>query len=248
MPEAAAWALGGGVLGLIAGSFIATLFIRWPQDRSLGGRSKCDHCQRSLTFIDLVPLLSFAAFRGKCRGCSARINWRHPAIELAALVVGISALVVSPNLAGAAGALFGWQLLTLAALDAEHYWLPDRLTGLLAATGLAVGIAGLGAEIEARLIGGAIGFTSLYMIAWAYQRLRGRDGMGGGDPKLLGAIGCWLGWEALPIVLLAASTLGLMTALLLLLRGTQVNSATRLPLGTLMAVAAFLVWLVQAQG
>ena len=241
------WALGGALAGLIAGSFIATLVIRWPAGRGLGGRSACDGCGRGLGLRDLVPVLSWAIARGKCRTCGARIDWRHPAIEGVAALVGLVAMVVAPGLAGAAGALFGWQLLTLAALDAEHFWLPDRLTGLLAASGLAVGVAGIGVDIQSRLIGGVAGFAVLFAIAWAYRRVRGREGMGGGDPKLLGAIGCWMGWQALPIVLIGASGIGLLAALAMLVRGREVAATTRLPLGTLMAVAAFPLWVFLAQ-
>jgi leader peptidase (prepilin peptidase) / N-methyltransferase len=247
MSDAAWWALGGVTAGLIAGSFISTLVIRWPQGRGIGGRSACDGCGRRLTVRDLMPILSWAVAGGKCRRCGARINWRHPAIEFLAGLIGFVALIASPGVAGVAGAFFGWQLLTLAALDVEHYWLPDRLTGLLAATGLAVGVAGVGIDILSRLIGGAAGFATLFAIAWSYRKLRGRDGMGGGDPKLLGAIGCWLGWQSLPYLLVAASLLGLLAALMMLARGKDVAATTRLPFGSLMAVAAFPLWLLSTQ-
>ena len=236
---AAWWALGGAIAGLIAGSFIATLVIRWPQGRGLGGRSACDGCGRHLSLRDLVPVMSWALARGQCRTCGARIDWRHPAIEVVAALVGVAAMVAQPGIEGVAGALFGWQLLALAAFDAEHFWLPDRLTGLLAVSGLTVGAADIGVDLPSRLIGGGVGFAALFAIAWTYRRLRGRAGMGGGDPKLLGAIGCWLGWSPLPYVVLGASVIGLALALVMAMRGQDVAATTRLPLGALMAVAAF---------
>jgi leader peptidase (prepilin peptidase) / N-methyltransferase len=241
------WALGGAVAGLIAGSFIATLVIRWPQDRALDGRSACDACGRVLAVRDLVPVVSWALSKGKCRTCGARIDWRHPVIEVAAMLIGAIAMTAQPGLEGAAGALFGWQLLALAALDVEHFWLPDWLTGALAASGLAFGAAGLGVDIQSRMIGGVVGFAALFAIAWAYRRVRGRDGMGGGDPKLLGAIGCWMGWQALPYVLLGASMLGLLGAFAMMAGGKDVAATTRLPFGGLMAVAAFPLWVFLAQ-
>ncbi len=241
------WALGGTIAGLIAGSFISTLVIRWPAGRGLSGRSACDGCGRTLTVRDLVPLFSAMASRGKCRTCGAPINWRHSVTEICAAVIGLVALIALPGLEGAAAAVFGWQLLTLAALDAEHFWLPDWLTGILAMTGLAFGVAGIGVDLSSRAIGGAAGFASLFMIAWTYRKVRGRDGMGGGDPKLLGAIGCWMGWQSLPYVLIGASVIGLCIALALTVRGRAVAATTRLPLGSLMAVAAFPLWLLNAQ-
>lgn len=240
--DSAWWALGGALLGLIAGSFIATLVIRWPKRERLGGRSRCDICGQTLGPRDLVPLLSGFASGGKCRFCGARIDGRHLATELTAALIGAIACTVSPGAVGFAGALFGWQLLALAALDAEHFWLPDALTLTLAVSGLAAG-ALTPDTLQDRLIGGAAGFASLFLISVIYKQLRGRDGLGAGDPKLLGGIGLWLGWQALPFVLIGASVIGLGAALAMRLRGAAVGATTRLPLGALMAVAAFPLWI-----
>ncbi|WP_332310435.1 A24 family peptidase, partial [Altererythrobacter lutimaris] len=144
--------------------------------------------------------------------------------------------------------MFGWLLLALAALDVAALWLPNGLTGLLAAAGLAAGLAGLGLPLEARLIGGAAGFGVLWLVAWSYRRLRGRQGLGGGDPKLFGGIGLWLGWQALPLVLLAACLIGLAGVLGLMLGGRRVTATDRLPFGVMLAAAAFAVWLGLAIG
>lgn len=234
-------------LGLVAGSFLATLAIRWPEARGVAtGRSACDACGQPLRWFELVPLLSFVAQRGRCRRCGGRIDPRHPLIEIAAALVGAAAAIAAPGLAGLAGALFGWLLLTLATLDVEHHWLPDRLTIPLAAAGLAVGAAGLSPPLVDRLIGAVAGFGALWLIATAYRLLRGRIGLGGGDPKLFGAIGAWLGWQMLPFVLLLAALAGLTAIVAMRLRGATVTATTRLPFGALLAVAAFPVWLVTA--
>jgi leader peptidase (prepilin peptidase) / N-methyltransferase len=237
------WVLGGAIAGLIAGSFIATLLIRWPQGRDLRGRSSCDACGRALDIIDLVPVAGFALQGGLCRTCKAVIDPRHVTIELTCGLIGAIAMLVAPNPLGMAGAIFGWQLLALAALDVEHYWLPNMLTALLAATGLAATLLVEPDQTVARLSGGACGFGALFVIAWAYQRVRGKAGMGAGDPKLLGGIGLWLGWQALPLVLVGASGFGLIGAVLMRLRGQPIAADTRLPLGALMAVAAFPLWI-----
>jgi leader peptidase (prepilin peptidase)/N-methyltransferase len=233
------WPLAGGLAGLIAGSFCATVVIRWPAGRALGGRSACDGCDRRLTPAELVPLLAWAAARGRCRTCGARIDRRHPLIELACAAAGALAFVAEPGPAGVAGALFGWALVTLAWLDADHYWLPDRITGPRAVAGLLLGRGGA----ADRLIGLAAGGGSLWLLALAYRRLRGREGLGFGDVKLMAGLGAWLGWMWLPHLLLAAATAGLLLALIIRLSAPARGGAIELPFGTCLALAGFALWL-----
>lgn len=210
-----AWALGGGVLGAIIGSFLATIVVRWPQGESvMHGRSRCDGCGRTLNGLELVPILSAVLQRGRCRSCGAAIDHDHFAVEVGAAAIGAAAFGFAPGLAGAGWAVFGWLLLALAALDLRHLWLPDRITAPLAGLGLAFGGITTGAWPLDRMIGAVAGFASLWLIAAGYRRWRGLEGMGLGDAKLLGAIGAWLGWQALPFVLLAASVIGLIAAAL----------------------------------
>ena len=230
--------------GLIAGSFLSTLIIRWPDDRSMGGRSACDSCGRSLAWLELIPLLSYVHQRGQCAACATPIDRTHPAIELSCALAAGAAMAVAPGWIGATGALFGWMLITLAVLDLRHFWLPDRLTLVLAATGLLAGLADGSITYADRMIGGVAGFAALWAIAWTYRKMRGREGLGGGDPKLFGAIGLWLGWQMLPLVLLGASGIGLVAVLTLMLQGRAVAATMRLPFGTLLAAAAFLAWLL----
>ncbi|WP_324809095.1 A24 family peptidase [Sphingomonas sp. LY29] len=224
----------GAVAGAIVGSFLATLCLRWPKELSVvGGRSRCDGCGRVLGALDLIPVLSFAIQRGRCRTCSAPIDPVHLRVEIAAAVLGGGALALAPNLAGAAVALLWWQLLALAVLDWRHHWLPDRLTALLAVSGIALGGVALNIPLIDRGIGAVVGFLSLAAIALAYRRVRNRQGMGGGDPKLFGAIGAWVGWMNLPFVLLAAALLGLGIAIV-----RRHRAHDQLPLGTFLAIAA----------
>jgi len=200
-----AWPVALGVLGAIAGSFIAALVIRWPQGPSvLGGRSACDACGRSLGPIDLVPLASALWLRGRCRTCRVPIDPLHWRVELTAAMIGAIAGLAVPGPLAIAGALFGWLLLTLGVLDATAFWLPDRLTLLLALAGIGVAFFGVPPAWGDRFIGAAAGFASLWLIAAGYRLVRHREGLGGGDPKLFGAIGLWLGWRMLPIVLVLA--------------------------------------------
>ncbi|NQV94819.1 MAG: prepilin peptidase [Sphingomonadales bacterium] len=239
----------GIILGLIIGSFLATLILRWPEGRSvIAGRSSCDACGRQLRAWELIPVVSFVIQAGKCRQCGTMIATDHMAIEIAAALIGGLALFAAPGFDGLAGAIFGWLLLTLAALDVKHHWLPDGLTMILAGSGLMAGLLFDFPTLQDRLIGGIAGFAALAMIAALYKSIRKRDGLGGGDPKMLGAIGCWLGWQALPLVLLGASLIGILVALSWRLRGKSVTVDSMLPLGSLMAIAAFPLWLYQTAG
>ncbi|WP_375270752.1 prepilin peptidase [Sphingomonas sp.] len=233
-----------GVAGAIAGSFLSTIVVRWPADRSvLRGRSACDGCGRTLGSWELVPIISALAARGRCRTCGARIDPRHLAFELGCAAIGAVSALAAPGPAGVAGALFGWLLLTLAALDAAELWLPDPLVAVLALAGVASAICAP-PPLADRLIGGAAGFATLWAVARGYRRLRGREGLGGGDPKLFGAIGLWLGWRMLPAVLLLAGLVGLGLVLFQSLRGRAVTADDALPFGTFLAVAAYPAWLV----
>jgi leader peptidase (prepilin peptidase)/N-methyltransferase len=238
-------ALGGAALGLVFGSFLATALVRWPERRGvLAGRSRCDACAAPLAAWDLVPILSFLARRGRCRRCGAAIDRRHLAVELAAARIGAVAALAHPLPLALVSAGFGWWLLLAAALDLEHQWLPDRLTLPLIPLGLVAAWAGFGPPLAERAAGAAIGWAVLVLIAWLYRQLRGRDGMGGGDPKLFGALGAWVGALNLPAILVGAGLTGLAAVLAMRLRGQEVGAASRLPLGTLMALAAWPVWLI----
>ena len=234
-------------LGVIAGSFLATILIRWPRgEGAVAGRSTCDSCGTVLRARDLVPVVSYLAARGRCRRCGARIDARHLAVELAAAMVGFVALLAHPLPLGGVTALLGWWLLLIALLDLQHHWLPDKLTLPLIPLGLVAAWAGFGPPLAERAAGAAIGWSALVLIAILYRQTRRREGMGGGDPKLLAAIGAWVGALQLPFILLGAGVLGLAAVLLMRLRGEEVNATSRLPLGTLMALTAWPAWLLAA--
>ncbi len=234
------WPILGALAGLVAGSFLATLVLRWPRAERLSGRSHCDGCGSRLRPRDLVPLLSFALAQGRCRACGAAIDWRHPAIEACAALIGALALLVVPGPAGFAGALLGWTLLALLVLDAEHFWLPDALTLPLLGAGLLLGAG----EPADRLMGAAVGGGALLGLALAYRGLRGREGLGLGDVKLMAALGAWLSLGLLGPLLLLAALLGLGLALLAAVRGKLPGAGGRVAFGACLAAAGFPLWLV----
>jgi len=225
--------------GLILGSFIATLVLRWPAGRSVLGRSQCDGCGRPLGAPDLVPLLSTLASRGRCRTCDAAIDPFHWRVELGSALIGAAALAIMPGTAGWLWALFGWLLLPLALLDARHFWLPDRLNLLLGIIGLLIAGPMLETSLVDRWVGAVVCGLALAAIAEFYRRMRSKDGMGGGDPKLVAAIGAWIGWQALPLMLLLASLGGILWALIAQRKGDQPLVERRVPFGVFACTAAF---------
>ena len=235
----------GALLGLVIGSFAATVVVRLPERRSaLTGRSACDGCGRALRAWELLPLVSFVLAHGRCRTCGVRIDPIHPQIEIAASLIGALSAALLPPVPALATALFGWTLLTLAALDLRHFWLPDRIVLPLGIAGLAVNAAGIGPGILPAAIGATAGFGLLWAVGAIYQAVRKHRGLGGGDPKLLGAIGAWVGWAPLPFVLLGAALLGIVLILLDRVRGTKVEATTRVAFGALLAAAAWPAWIL----
>lgn len=243
-------ALAAGVLGAIVGSFVGAALIRLPKAESLvSGRSHCDGCGRVLGPHDLVPVLSFLALRGRCRTCRGPIDrWQFVAEIGGAMVGAAAALFARDGAMLGLGLVLGWQLLLLGLLDLRHFWLPDRLVLLLAVTGFV--FAGLAAAsdpilIAGPLLGAALGFGILWLTATLYRGWRGREGLGAGDPKLLGAIGLWLGPLGVVETLLGASLIGLAAVAGLALARRAPKADTALPLGTLLALAGFAVYLAQ---
>ncbi|MEI6486469.1 MAG: prepilin peptidase [Sphingomonadales bacterium] len=230
------WPLLGGLLGLIVGSFLALVTLRWPLGEAITGRSRCDHCGTTLRAFELVPVLSFLALRGRCRTCGGRIAPRHLAIELAAGIIGAVLLWRTPAPEGLLVALAGWWLLALLILDVEQQWLPDALTLPFIPFALLVP----GPAWQQRVLAALAAFALLTALRLGYRAWRGRDGMGGGDPKLMAGLGALFGPWPLPFLLTGAAGLGLALALADRLRGRPVDAATRLPLGALLAGVALL--------
>lgn len=226
------------------GSFLAVVVLRQPQGRPiLWGRSECDACHRVLGPAELIPLVSYAVQRGRCRHCGAAIDPLHPIMEAGALVLAVWAAFVTTGWVLAASCLLGWTLLTLAAIDWRTGLLPDVLTLPLVVAGLAVAWLIDPGAIGAHAIGAVGGFVGFWALAEFYRRLRGRDGLGLGDAKLLAASGAWLGWMALPSVILFAAIVGLALAMAQRLRGETIETTSRIAFGPALAAATWIVWL-----
>jgi leader peptidase (prepilin peptidase)/N-methyltransferase len=231
------------------GSFLGVVVERLPIGHSIvHGRSHCPHCRTALSAIDLVPLLSWLYTGGLCRHCAGRLGLFYPAVELAAVMVALSTLIIVPEEAVTTVAfslILGWMLLTLALIDARHYLLPDALTLPLIGMGLLSAWALTPSRLSDHCIGALAGYLGLSAIAEIYRRLRGRAGLGGGDAKLMAAAGAWLSWQSLPSVLLLASIIGL-TAHLAAWRvrsDHKLSLQDKLPFGPALAAAIWAVWL-----
>lgn len=232
------------LLSPVAGSFIGLVSLRLPAGRGVvAGRSACEGCGRTLNPLDLVPIVSFLALRGRCRTCGTAIPRRYLVIELAALALGAWAAFAHTGPLASISAAFAWTLLLIAVVDYEHQWLPDAFTLPLAAAGLLLAILWPGRSFPAAAIGLAAGFLALWLVAFAYRRIRGREGLGDGDPRLFGALGAWVGWMGLPSVLVWACAVGLIALIGLAARGIDVRADRRIPFGTLLAIGGWLVWL-----
>jgi leader peptidase (prepilin peptidase)/N-methyltransferase len=245
-----AWGFAAIALGPFAGSFVATLVERLAADRPWAwARSACASCGRALAARDLVPLVSFALARGRCRHCGSPIPAALPIAECVGLLAGVLAAAAASGPAALAGALFGWWLWAAGWLDWRTMWLPHGLTWPLVPLGLAASALGLSpAPLPDAAIGALAGLAAMAALRLGWRRLRGREGMGAGDPPLVAAAGAWVGWQLLPFVLLAAALLGLLTAALRRPPGARIRATTELPFGTYLAAATFGLWIAAMTG
>jgi len=231
-------------LAPIIGSFLGAVVTRVEAPRSIiFGRSCCDSCGATLAPHELVPVVSWLASRGRCRRCAQPIGLFYPVIELAAVAVAIWAVTVFSGWLLWVSCLLGWALLALAVIDYKHFLLPDFLTLPLIPFGLLVVWGTDPSAVIDHVIGAALGFGFVVVLREAYRRLRGREGMGLGDAKLLAAAGAFVSWQALPSVILIASLTALAPALLRTLQGASISLADRMPFGTFLCLATWIVWL-----
>ncbi|RMD80189.1 MAG: prepilin peptidase [Gammaproteobacteria bacterium] len=205
--------------------------------------SHCPRCDHRLRAWENIPLLSYLLLRGRCRACGRPISLRYPLVEL--LSAALSAAVCWRfGLGWPAGAalLLTWGLLALSLIDLEHQLLPDDLSYPLLWAGLLGSLPGWFADPEAAILGAAGGYLSLWLVYVAHRWVTGREGMGHGDFKLLAVLGAWLGWQALPAVILASSVLGAAAGLALLATG-RLQRGHPLPFGPFLAAAGWAVLL-----
>jgi leader peptidase (prepilin peptidase)/N-methyltransferase len=202
-------------------------------------RSACVHCGHVLRLWENIPVASWLILRGRCSQCRTRISLRYPAIELASAACAVAALVTfGPT--GKALAAFGLcaVLLAASAIDLDHQLLPDALTLPLLWAGLAVNLGNTFCSLPNAVLGAMAGYVALWCVSWLFRLLRGMDGMGHGDVKLLAALGAWLGWAALPQIVAMAALLGAIVGLTATAL-KRMHFTQPLPFGPYLAVGAF---------
>jgi leader peptidase (prepilin peptidase)/N-methyltransferase len=173
-------------------------------------RSGCPVCGHRITALENVPLLSFAFLRGRCSGCKTPIGLKYPLVELlAGIGAAYSAWHFGASLAALGAALFVWFTIALAFIDQDTGFLPDDLTLPLLWVGLLLNVPGTFAALPDAVVGAAAGYLSLWLVYWAYKLATGKEGMGFGDFKMNAAVGAFLGWKLLPLVILMSSVVGL---------------------------------------
>jgi leader peptidase (prepilin peptidase)/N-methyltransferase len=230
------------VLGLIVGSYLNVVIHRLPRGIStVWPRSRCPSCGGAIRAYDNLPVVSYLVLRGRCRSCGAPISWRYPAIEaLSGLLFLASFLRFGFHLATAAAALFCCLMIILAGIDVEHMLLPDRIT----LPGIAVGLLlQLAVPLAGGLLGGVLGAVLgggiLLAISAVWYFLRGEEGMGLGDVKMLAMVGAFLGWKGVIVTLFASTLTGAIVGLAVA-RKSQAGMKTKLPFGAFLAGGALL--------
>ena len=215
--------------------------LTWPP-------SACPGCGKAIAPQHNVPVVSFLFLRGRCPGCGTKISARYPIVEASA---GVLALVVAVAFGASwqtvAALGFTWTLLALTLIDLDHKLLPDSLTLPLLWAGLLLAAfpvhgAPLFTDLFSSVLGAAAGYLSLWLVYHLFKLATGKEGMGHGDFKLLGAIGAWTGWQMLPLVILLSAGVGAVIGIAMIAFGGRSRS-TQIPFGPYLAAAGFIALL-----
>ncbi len=180
-----------------------------PRYNLMVPRSACPACNHPIGALENIPLVSYVVLRGKCSACRTGISPRYPFVEaLTGVLSGYVAWRYGFSWHTLAALVFVWSMIALAFIDLDTFYLPDDITLPLVWAGLIANMAGLFVDLQSAVIGAIAGYLALWVVFWSYKFATGKDGMGYGDFKLLAAIGAWLGWKMLPVVILLSSLVG----------------------------------------
>jgi len=200
-------------------------------------RSRCPACAHPISALQNIPIASYLALRGKCAACGTRISPRYPLIEgLSGLAGAYAAWHFGFGLAAFAAMLFLWCMIALSFIDFDTQLLPDSITLPLLWVGLLLNLGGTFVDLGSAVVGAAAGYLALWSVYWGFKIATGKEGMGFGDFKLLAAVGAWLGWQMLPLVVLASSFVGAVIGILLMLIAKHGRNVP-IPFGPYLAVA-----------
>jgi leader peptidase (prepilin peptidase)/N-methyltransferase len=256
------------VLGLVVGSFLNVVIHRVPkmmerewqaQAAEITGteppvhepfdllrpRSHCPACGHRLRASENVPLFSWLVQRGRCTSCKAAIPMRYPIVELATgLLSALAIWKFGATPAGAGAVVFGWTLVALAFIDADTQLLPDDITLPLLWGGLLLNLWNVYVPLGTAVVGAMAGYLSLWAVYWLFKLIARKEGMGYGDFKLLAAIGAWLGWQALPAVIVLSSVVGAVIGIALIVARRGARDVP-IPFGPYLAGAGLLAMYVR---
>lgn len=263
-----AWIAVFTVLGLLVGSFLNVVIYRTPvilerdwkdQAREILGietdavqadtfnlvvpRSRCRQCNALIRAWQNIPVLSYIMLRGRCAKCAAPISVRYPLIELlTGILTGFLAWKFGASWELVGAVIFTWALLALTFIDFDHQLLPDDITLGLLWLGLVFSLGTVFVSPRDAIIGAISGYLSLWLIFHIFRLVTGKEGMGYGDFKLFAALGAWLGWQMLPLVILLSSATGaILGSALIALRGR--DRAQPIPFGPFLAIAGLIAFL-----
>lgn len=265
------------LLGLILGSFLNVVILRLPRMMETGWRrdcaellspdgtapetdepplslskpaSTCPSCGHRIRVHENIPVLSYLWLRGRCSECKTRISLRYPLVEaFTALLTLIVVVQFGPTWQAAAALLLTWSLIALAVIDLDTQLLPDSITLPFLWLGLFLSLFGLFTDSQSAIIGAVAGYLSLWVVFQLFRLATGKEGMGYGDFKLLALLGAWLGWSALPQIILLSALVGALVGVGLILSGRH-ESGKPLPFGPYLAAAGWisLIWGEQING
>jgi leader peptidase (prepilin peptidase)/N-methyltransferase len=250
-------------LGLIVGSFLNVVILRLPKMMEQGWQrdccevldqpapvqepislshpgSHCPGCGVAIKPWQNIPVISWLVLRGRCAQCGMGISVRYPAVEL---ITGVLSGLVAWHFGFGIEALSAlaliWMLVALTGIDIDTQLLPDSITLPLLWLGLAVNLFAVWTPLSSAVIGAMLGYGSLWSVYWLFKLVTGKEGMGYGDFKLLGALGAWFGWQAVPLMILLSSFVGAALGIAILLSKRQ-GRDTPMPFGPYLAGAGLL--------
>jgi leader peptidase (prepilin peptidase) / N-methyltransferase len=258
------------ILGLLVGSFLNVVILRLPprmmfdwrteaasiledelkEDFVLGeppsslvvDRSRCPKCQFQLKWYHNIPVFSWAFLGGKCASCKAPISKQYPFVELLTAIASVLCLWrFGPGFQCVMALIFTWLLIAMSGIDVHTQLLPDQLTLPLLWIGLFLALWGVYLPLEQALIGTMMGWGSLWSVNALFKFLRGMDGMGNGDFKLLAALGAWMGWQKLPMIILLSASVGAVVGISLMLFRKHEREQP-MPFGPFLAAAGWLAF------
>jgi leader peptidase (prepilin peptidase)/N-methyltransferase len=252
-----------GLLGLCVGSFLNVVIHRLPrmmerdwqaQCADLRGeppspsealslarpRSRCPACGHQITALENIPIISYLMLRGKCSKCAAPISLRYPIVEAGTgLLSAYAAWHFGPTPQAVGALIMLWALIALTAIDYDTQLLPDSITLPLLWIGLALNLAGAYVELSSAVIGAMAGYLTLWSVYWLFKLTTGKEGMGYGDFKLLAALGAWMGWQMLPVIILLSSIVGAIVGISLIAFSRHGRN-TPIPFGPYLAAAGII--------